>query len=615
MPPPMQYPPPMQQYPPVQYYSHPQGYYNHPFPQGMVPAATVQPTPPLPTTPPPPPPPAPVIEPEMPEEPEFEEREELDEEEGNDLRALPEMLVPDEQASFVVRSKLATQITSALYRSGRTHLLEALDRALQLSGQPENLDYPVPSLHQTFVSNLSPAGRAADSSAESNQQWLWTSMLPLIKALPSLLTMECEAAGEVLELVHSSVQAQCALLSELTRQRRAAVLKAAAGDLDCSAITNTQLNTPIPISPGTLWGGMEKHVTKRRQAAPATSTRGGKINYILLALEKKGLSPGVIRTMQSSTRSVTGDQYNNYIKQFVDFALGRGLDPYNCKDIALPLEFLQHLVDEEQKPRHGKTHRGYSCIRIAVSALSKLLIFDGETFGSHPFTKTFMKGLKQLRPVNHRYVAQWDPAIILNKLKNKPFTTAEKMDLLLLGKKTLLLILLATSNRVHIAKALRVTPEYMSKSGSTMFFKLEKADLKQGSKSSKAPKPLKIKKFPHMSIDPVHYVETYIKRTKRVRGSIPELFLTTKGPVRAISTDTARNWVKDILRDCGINLDQFSPGSVRGASSSSASAFGATLDEILEAGGWSTKHVWQKWYCRPIIPEKRVLSDIYFPRD
>ena len=170
MPPPIQYPPPMQQYPPVQYYSHPQGYYNHPFPQGMVPAATVQPTPPLPTTPPPPPPPAPVVELEMPEEPEFEEREELDEEEGDDLRALPDMLVPDEQASFVVRSKLVTQLTSALYRSGKTHLIEALDRALQLSGQPENLDYPVPSLHQTFVNNLSQAGRSADNAAESNQQ-------------------------------------------------------------------------------------------------------------------------------------------------------------------------------------------------------------------------------------------------------------------------------------------------------------------------------------------------------------------------------------------------------------------------------------------------------------
>jgi hypothetical protein len=226
-----------------------------------------------------------------------------------------------------------------------------------------------------------------------------------------------------------------------------------------------------------------------------------------------------------------------------------------------------------------------------------------------------MKGLKQLRPVQHRYVAQWDPSLVLKRLKNKPYTKAESMDLLLLGKKTLLLVLLATANRVNIAKALRITPDYMNKSGSSISFRLEKKDLKQGSKSSKPPKPLKIKKFPYASIDPVHYVETYIKRTKGVRGQIPELFLTTKGPVRAISSDTARNWVRDVLRDCGVNINQFTPGSVRGASSSRASAFGATLDEILDAGGWSTKHVWQTWYCRPIIPEKRVLSDIYFPKE
>ena len=111
----------------------------------------------------------------------------------------------------------------------------------------------------------------------------------------------------------------------------------------------------------------------------------------------------------------------------------------------------------------------------------------------------------------------------------------------------------------------------------------------------KKPAPLEVKAFPHnRGVDPVLYLEEYIKRTETVRGDIPQLFLTTKGITRPISKDTARNWVKDILKQCGVNINQFGPGSVRGASSSTASAMGASLEEILKAGEWSSASVWYK---------------------
>jgi len=85
----------------------------------------------------------------------------------------------------------------------------------------------------------------------------------------------------------------------------------------------------------------------------------------------------------------------------------------------------------------------------------------------------------------------------------------------------------------------------------------------------KKPAPLEVKAFPeNRGVDPVLYLEEYIKRTESIRGDIPQLFLTTKGPIRPISKDTARNWVRDILEKCGVNISQFGPGSTRGASSS-----------------------------------------------
>ena len=124
---------------------------------------------------------------------------------------------------------------------------------------------------------------------------------------------------------------------------------------------------------------------------------------------------------------------------------------------------------------------------------------------------------------------------------------------------------------------------------------------------------MEVKAFPsNRGVDPVLYIEEYIKRTRAIRGDIPQLFLTTKGPTKPISKDTARNWVKDILDKCGVNINQFGPGSTRGASSSTASALGASLEEILKAGEWANASVWQTYYNKPIIKKNKSVSDVLF---
>jgi hypothetical protein len=87
------------------------------------------------------------------------------------------------------------------------------------------------------------------------------------------------------------------------------------------------------------------------------------------------------------------------------------------------------------------------------------LAFEGVPFGQHHITKSFMRGVLNERPISHRYQAQWDPEIVLKKLKNPPFSPAHRIPLLLLAKKTLFLILMATSRRVHISRALCISGE------------------------------------------------------------------------------------------------------------------------------------------------------------
>jgi hypothetical protein len=64
---------------------------------------------------------------------------------------------------------------------------------------------------------------------------------------------------------------------------------------------------------------------------------------------------------------------------------------------------MQFLMDEDIKPTHGKEKRGYSCMRIASSALSSILSFEGLPFGQHYLAKSFMKGVLNERPIAHRY--------------------------------------------------------------------------------------------------------------------------------------------------------------------------------------------------------------------
>ena len=91
-----------------------------------------------------------------------------------------------------------------------------------------------------------------------------------------------------------------------------------------------------------------------------------------------------------------------------------------------------------------------------------------------------MKGVLNIRPITHRYQVQWDANRVINKLKNSPFVPAYRIPLILLAKKTLFLILMATSRRVHISKALCILDDKCTRTKSRVLFHIERKDLNKG---------------------------------------------------------------------------------------------------------------------------------------
>ncbi len=261
------------------------------------------------------------------------------------------------------------------------------------------------------------------------------------------------------------------------------------------------------------------------------------------------------------------------------------------------LDFLQSLVSQGL---------GYSTVNCARSALSLLVSVDGTPVGEHREICRFMKGVSNIRPSLPRYVDIWDPEVVLTLLKR--WAPAQKLSFKLLTLKTVMLLLLVTGRRPQIIHKLNT--DNMNVSSSAYKFIVPSADLKEGRTKSK-PDRLILKKYPgDKRLCIFHYMSAYLQRSLDFRGKIKEVFITTTSPYTSVSPSTVARWVKTVLGHAGINTKEFTAGSVRAAASSQAKRGGATIDEILAAGGWSRESTFTKYYCRPIKAESSFADKV-----
>ena len=63
-------------------------------------------------------------------------------------------------------------------------------------------------------------------------------------------------------------------------------------------------------------------------------------------------------------------------------------------------------------------------------------------------------------------------------------------------------------------------------------------------------------------------------------------------------------WIKEVLKQSGINVEHFKAHSTKSASSSKAEMSGLIAEQILKRGNWSTKSARQKFYNKNIEADK-----------
>lgn len=258
-----------------------------------------------------------------------------------------------------------------------------------------------------------------------------------------------------------------------------------------------------------------------------------------------------------------------------------------CTDEKLVLEFLTSLYNKGL---------GYSSINTARSALSAILWSDeGKTIGNFPIVKRFLKGVFELRPSLPRYQHTWDANIVLNYLKN--FYPLQDYGLEEISHKLVMLLALITAQRVQTLAQLNIENLFVDSEKCSFVIDGKLKTTKQYSQNP----IINIPRFEDKKLCIIHTLSEYLECTKDLRKGENKLFISYCKPHKAVTPDTISRWVKRVMYEAGIDVDNFKAHSTRSASVSAAFNININIEDILKTAGWTNAKTFAKFYNKPII--------------
>ena len=248
----------------------------------------------------------------------------------------------------------------------------------------------------------------------------------------------------------------------------------------------------------------------------------------------------------------------------------------------------------------GATLNG-SSLNTMRSSLSFFLQYYLPDLGYDITLTRLFKSFYLERPSFPRHNVTWDVGLVLRFLAS--WHPASSLDMKHLTLKTVMLVALTSCDRAQTIHMLSVEHVHISAHGIEFV-------VPQVLKTSKRGKPAQVVtcvSWEDDSLNVCNYVHSYIDRTfkfrlKAVRMGLEkptQLFLShrTGRPVKRASIS---RWIREVMGMAGIDSSSFGPGSTRGASASAAARQGASAQQIMEAGSWSTINTFNKYYNRVV---------------
>ena len=250
------------------------------------------------------------------------------------------------------------------------------------------------------------------------------------------------------------------------------------------------------------------------------------------------------------------------------------------------IEFLTSLFD---------CGLGYSAINTARSALSSTLTVDNKPVGTHPLIVRFMKGVFNLKPTLPKNNVTWDPAILLRFLRS--LSPVKLLSLKDLSLKLLALLWVLTGQRSQGLQLIDIRNVTLTKH----CVKIRYGDKMKTSRPGFQQKELVIKAYaPDRRLCVVTVLAHFLTRTKQIRNDVTQLFISYQKPHKEVSRDTISRWIKVVMCRAGLDVEIFSPHTVRGASTSAAARAQVPIETILATAGWSKECTFRKYYMKPV---------------
>nr|WP_252153736.1 site-specific integrase [Rickettsia endosymbiont of Ceutorhynchus assimilis] len=309
----------------------------------------------------------------------------------------------------------------------------------------------------------------------------------------------------------------------------------------------------------------------------------GSRSLIRRALQIGGVPDASLDICMASITSGTIRQYNSGLKFWWEFCKRENK---NIFSVSVP-DVLKFLTLYYNKGASYGTLNSYRCAIAQIAGLD---------FANDFRLKRFFKGVFNLRPNEPKYSTTWDPSIVLNYIKTFP----KNISLQNLTYKLAALLALSTGQRVQTLASIEIGNIVIANDGISI--KIPKR-LKTSGLNRKQPTLV----LPFFKTDPSVCVAKcliqYLKETRKLRDPhCNSLFITFKRPFRNAKPNSISRWIREVLKNSGLDTSIFTAHSTRHAATSAAARKGVSMDVIRLAAGWTEKSkTFANFYQRPLI--------------
>ena len=348
----------------------------------------------------------------------------------------------------------------------------------------------------------------------------------------------------------------------------------------------------------------------------AGNTEHDSMASFVRAYSAAGLSKSAAALAGEARRPSTRKTYNVRIRKYYSWCRDKTIDPHTAT-IGEVADFLTWVFKTQQASAHS-----VRACRTAVAAVHHGF-GGGSTVSNSPVLHDLIKGMYHNRPPQRSLVPAWDLPRTLQFLAEPPFEPMDQSSMADLSRKTAFLVAAASGRRVSEIHALSSAEKHITFSREGVHLLPRAGFLAKNQTIDFTPKHIVLPDLRRASGSPdcgpwcpVRALRFYLHRTKLNRGEIDSLFLTVNNPIKKASKQTISRWIISVIRDSIAREESRSMGShVRAhdlRSQASAWAFykGASIQDVMEAQGWSSSTTFQSVYLKDVMIRRSQTASL-----